>query len=569
MRYLVLASDYDGTLAHDGTVAETTIAGIERLIRSGRKLILVTGRELPDLQSVFPRIDLCERIVAENGALLYDPASKQSKRLAERPPDTFIADLKRRGVSDMSVGEVIVANWRPHEREAIEAIRDAGLELQVIFNKEAVMILPSGVNKMTGLCAALKDLKLSAHNVVAVGDAENDHAFLQSCEFPVAVANAIPALKQKAAMTTYGARGAGVVELIDRLIDTDLAEFESSASQDCLVIGRIGDKRVRLSPYGRNILVCGPSASGKSTAVIGLIEQIIDKRYQVCLIDPEGDYEDLKGCRTIGDETHPPSVKEVMQVLDDPDAQTTVNLTGVPGADRPGCFASLFSRVHELRLHAGRPHWLVIDEAHHVLPAEWTQVSTEVTEQLRNTILITVHPKHTSRAVLEKVNTIVVVGREPKKLFQEFAGTIDVKLPDMPERDLEQGEAAIWWLDKKELLFGMTIEPSRTDHHRHKRKYAEGQLEEERIFRFRGSADKLNLRAQNLKIFIQLAEGIDTETWLYHLKRGDYSNWFRRHIKDNELADRIAELENDESLSDKDSRERVTSAIAEKYTSAE
>jgi len=128
MRYLVLASDYDGTLAHDGTVAETTIAGIERLIRSGRKLILVTGRELPDLQSVFPRIDLCERIVAENGALLYDPASKQSKRLAERPPDTFIADLKRRGVSDMSVGEVIVATWRPHEREAIEAIRDAGLD---------------------------------------------------------------------------------------------------------------------------------------------------------------------------------------------------------------------------------------------------------------------------------------------------------------------------------------------------------------------------------------------------------------------------------------------------------
>jgi len=225
MRYLALASDYDGTLAHDGVVDDHTIRALDRLTHSGRKLILVTGRELPDLQSVFPRADLCDRIVAENGAILYHPATGQKRTLATRPPQSFVDALLALGVPNVSVGEVIVSTWRPYETQVLDAIRDSGLELQIVFNKNAVMVLPPGVNKMTGLIAALADLKLSPRNLVGIGDAENDHAFLEGCECSVAVANAIPALKERAEFVTHGDHGAGVAELIEKIIENDLAEF--------------------------------------------------------------------------------------------------------------------------------------------------------------------------------------------------------------------------------------------------------------------------------------------------------------------------------------------------------
>src|ERR1700734_3716989 len=126
MRYLALASDYDGTLAHDGVVDHATIHSIERLIHSGRSLILVTGRELPDLLSVFPRLDLCERVVAENGAVLYNPATREKQTLADRPPESFLDSLRDRGVTGISSGDVIVATWHPYETQVMEAIRDLG-----------------------------------------------------------------------------------------------------------------------------------------------------------------------------------------------------------------------------------------------------------------------------------------------------------------------------------------------------------------------------------------------------------------------------------------------------------
>ncbi len=202
---------------------DATIRAIERLINSGRSLILVTGRELPDLQSAFPRLDLCRRVVAENGALLYNPATGEKRILAERRPQTLLDNLLGRGVPGVSAGEVIISAGRSHETHIIEAIRESGVDLQLIFNKESVMILPPGINKMTGLDAALDDLKLSSSNLVGVGDAENDHVFMERCRYSVAVANAIPGLKEMADFVTQGNRGAGVVELIDKLIEGDLS----------------------------------------------------------------------------------------------------------------------------------------------------------------------------------------------------------------------------------------------------------------------------------------------------------------------------------------------------------
>src|SRR5262245_47171948 len=198
MRYLALACDYDGTIAQHGRVDADTLAALKRLRASGRELILVSGRELEDLQSVFPHLDLFRIAVLENGALLYHPATKEEKTLAQRPPDCFLDALRRRNVQPLGVGRAIVATWLPHEAALLEAIHECHLELQIIFNKDAVMVLPAGVNKATGLVTALTELGLSPHNVVGVGDAENDHAFLTLCECGAAVANALEAVKQTA-----------------------------------------------------------------------------------------------------------------------------------------------------------------------------------------------------------------------------------------------------------------------------------------------------------------------------------------------------------------------------------
>ena len=170
--------------------------------RVGPQLIFVTGRELGELLGVFPRIDLFDRVVAENGALLYRPQTREEKPLAEPPPEALVAELRNRGVSPISVGRSIVATWEPHQNTVLDVIRELGLEWHVIFNKRAVMVLPSGVNKATGLAIAIEELGLSLHNTVGIGDAENDLALLGSCECSVAVANALQSVKDRADIVT-------------------------------------------------------------------------------------------------------------------------------------------------------------------------------------------------------------------------------------------------------------------------------------------------------------------------------------------------------------------------------
>ncbi|TIX43185.1 MAG: HAD-IIB family hydrolase, partial [Mesorhizobium sp.] len=210
MYFIALATDYDGTLAHDGIVTKKTLSALEQLKKTGRKLILVTGRELPDLKRVFPELALFDKVVAENGALVYTPASEEERTISPSPSADLVAGLKKRGVKPLSVGRSIVATWEPHQATVLDVIKKLGLELEIIFNKGAVMILPSGINKATGLAAALGDLRLSPRNAVGVGDAENDHAFLQACGCSVAVDNALPAVKNTADLVTRGARGKGV-----------------------------------------------------------------------------------------------------------------------------------------------------------------------------------------------------------------------------------------------------------------------------------------------------------------------------------------------------------------------
>lgn len=244
MDYQVLATDYDGTIATEGAVDRPTIAALQRWKESGRKLILVTGRMMEDWLTVFPQYaapDLFDWVVTENGAVLYHPESQTLKLLADPPPADFVQQLRDR-IGDgtkmaetigsgeftqllqrgelraFAMGHVIVATWQPYEVAANQLIQEMGLNLQVILNKRAVMILPQGVDKAFGLSAVLQKLNLSPAQTIGVGDAENDCHLLEMCGYSVAVANALPMLKSRADLVTGGARGAGVVELIDRLL---------------------------------------------------------------------------------------------------------------------------------------------------------------------------------------------------------------------------------------------------------------------------------------------------------------------------------------------------------------
>ena len=222
MRYRAIATDYDGTLATDGSVDAATLAALERYQEAGGQLLMVTGRELTDLQRAFAALAIFDGVVVENGAVFYHPSSDQLQLLAKPPPDEFVSMLEAQQVSPINTGQVIVSTWQPHGTVVEQTIQSMGLASQVIMNKRSVMVLPTGVTKATGLRVALAELGLTTDQVAGIGDAENDFDLLRSCGLGVAVNNALPAVKDMADRVTTQPRGAGVQELIDWILNGDV-----------------------------------------------------------------------------------------------------------------------------------------------------------------------------------------------------------------------------------------------------------------------------------------------------------------------------------------------------------
>ena len=566
MRYLGLATDYDGTLAHHGRVAPSTVRALERAKENGRRLIMVTGRELEDLFEVFPQVDLFDRVVAENGALIYRPGTKEEKSLAEPPPPEFLEELRKRDVEPVSVGRVIVATWQPHEIAVMEAIEALGLELHIVFNKGAVMVLPSGINKAAGLQDALTELRLSAHNIVGVGDAENDHAFLSVCECSVAVANALPTLKDRCDIVTEQPHGLGVEELISMMVDEDLGASAPRLARHHIPIGTDErDNPVTVPQYEPNVLLAGPSGSGKSTLNTAFLEGLLEAGYQFCLIDPEGDYSTFDGALVLGASDRPPDVDEVIRSLETTHHNVVVNLVGQRLNDRPDFFAALFPRLQDLRERFGRPHWVVVDEAHHLLPSASAsgRPATAATD-VHGMFFITIHPEHLAEWVAKAITHVVVVGKAPDATIRAVASAAGGDPPELPGDELPAGFGLMWDRSTAEPAVRFRVRPPTAELQRHRRKYAQGELGD-RSFYFRGPEGKLNLRAQNLQLFLQIADGVDEETWLHHLRRHDYSKWLREAIKDDELA-REAERIEDAGLGADESRARMRREIEERYT---
>lgn len=563
--FVVLATDYDGTIAEHGKVSARVLQALEKVKASGRRLILVTGRQLPDLKREFPQLHLFDLAVCENGALLYNPATLEETSLASSPPAALIERLELSGVP-LSVGGTIVATTEPHEELVLRAIKDLSLDHHIIFNKGAVMILPPNVNKASGLSHALRQLGVSLHNVVGIGDAENDHAFLVSCGCAVAVENAIGSLKENADIVVSRPASEGFIELADLLVDSDLKSAGVPLPRQRLVIGTNPDGgEIRLAPF-ETAIVSGGSGSGKSTTVAALLEQMKAFNFQFCVIDPEGDYSEFEGSVQAGDAKSEPRIDQVLSLLEKPDVSTVVNLLAIKPSERPAYFAKFMGELIPFRLRTGRPHWLVVDEAHHCLPREWQAAQLTLPKEMPGVIGITVHPEALAPAFAELATVHVTVGKEGLRNLEEFCRATGRNLPEPSSVGHDVDVDRIGY-----ILTGATLDPvslrrPKAERKRHLRKYADGALGDDKSFYFRGPHAALNLKAQNLTAFLQLAHGVDDDTWLFHLRNGDYSDWMDVAIKDEELARLVEDVETDATLTAAASREAIQELVERKYT---
>jgi HAD superfamily hydrolase (TIGR01484 family) len=564
--FLALAVDYDGTIAHDGKVSESTLAALKKVKESGRKVILVTGREKPDLEKTFEHLDVFDYMVLENGAQLINPEKNEKEIMGKAPPSDFIRALEEKGVP-FSLGKVILATWEPHEQTVLETIKELGLDLQVIFNKGAVMVLPSSVNKASGLKRALEHMGISPINVVGVGDAENDHSFLNICGCSAAVSNALPKLKERVDIVLQNDHGAGVEELAEAIIADDLRSWSDRLERHAVRIGKTGDgMRVSIPSFGANILVAGTSGGGKSTLTTGLMERFVDQNNQFCIIDPEGDHDGFEDAMILGSGKRPPSVDEVMNFFQNIDRSVIVDLLGQPLQERPSFFLRLLPKLIEHREKTGRPHWIIVDEAHHMLPGPWDFESQPFPKDLQRMVYITLEPDNLPPTILKTIDIIIAVGDQPEHIIENFCKAAEVPMPDVVPSTISKDQALVWMRTAMQPPVVVERPANRSQHRRHSRKYAEGELNPERSFYFRGPEKKLNLRAQNVLIFLQIAEGVDDETLMYHFREGHFSEWFGTHVKDNEVGEKMRQLEKEKDLTRDKLLERMHEIIEETYT---
>ncbi len=565
MQYHVLAADFDGTIAEQGVVPESTLEALHRLKDSGRKLVLVTGRRLEPLLELLPNIELFDQVVVENGGVLFTPSDGKETLLTTAPPPELVQKMRERGVERIECGRVIVATWRPYETIALDVISELAIDTQIIFNKDAVMMLPSGCNKAFGLEAALAALQISPLNTVCVGDAENDQAMMRLCGVSVAVANALDAVKDMCRIVTELPRGAGVEELCSMILKDDL-QFLSATAKDVLPFGlRLDESSLTVQMAGESMLITGGPGGGKSTFAMQFIEQLTKRGAQACIIDPEGDYEGIAGAINLGSGERAPTIDEIVNLLEQPGQHCVVSVFAVEKKDRPEYFNRLLRGLAELRSRTGRPHWIIVDEAHYMAPADWKPAEQWNQTELKAIMFITAFYDRISKVVLEGVDWIVSIADDPTEALQAVSERLDRAMPAVhPAEDNQSHRALSWRMAELDAIWFSRL-PNELDNQRHRHSLFEGEMEEQHQFVFRGANNQFSLRATNLKRFIELAEGLDDETWLFHLKRNDYSRWIEQIIKDYGLADEVRSVETAQDATAANSLAAVQQSITKRF----
>jgi len=568
----VLALDYDGTIATDGRLHPDVRAAITEVRAQGLVVVLVTGRLLSDLRVLVGDLRLFDAIVAENGAVTAFPEAGRSAHHAPRCPRPLVEALAEHGV-EVRAGECIVELDASAAHAVLDVIRERELPFTLHFNRGRLMVLPPAISKATGLREALRALRLSMHNAIGLGDAENDHELLSACEIGFAVGWGSPVL-QEAADEVLEGDGPGTVATWLRTISRGPRILTPPIARRHLVLGRDADgKRLSLSVRGRNVLIAGDPRSGKSWVAGLLGEQLVLQGYCLCLIDPEGDYESLEslpGVVMLGGNDPAPSMNELARTLRHADVSVIVGLARMKNPDKHDYVVRALRMLTELRRETGLPHRIVVDEAHYFL--DDPDVARTLDPELAGYTLITYRVSGLHPDVLAASECVIVTretdAAEARLLHDLRHGREDLAHWEETLQSLEIDEACLLPGSEEsgESLKRFRVAPRLTYHVRHRHKYLDVPVADDVAFRFRFEDGRTGPVVGSLHRLVEVLEHTPTERIRGHLARGDLSRWLEQVFRDPELADEIRALEDRHRLGHlADFNGAATHAVRERY----
>ena len=547
MKFGVLALDYDGTIARDGILDPDVKTAIAEARARGIVVILVTGRILADLKHAAGNLQFVDAVVAENGAVLAFP-NGHSWLTGHPPPPGFLEELRRRAI-DFAAGQSIVETDASLAPRILAVIHELELPLVLLYNRSRLMVLPQGISKATGLRQALTALRLSAHNAIGIGDAENDHDLLAACEIGVAVGWGSPALQRNAEEVVRGDGPAALAPYIRQAANT-MRLPPDRIGRDRIVLGTAGDGTpLGFAIRGRNLLIAGDPRSGKSWATGLFCEQLMLHDYCTCVIDPEGDYEQLEALPRVltwGGDDPLPSLPDLARMLRHPDMSVVINLSHVQYKEKVDYLRSLLPMLASLRRNTGLPHRIVVDEAHYFLNE--SNVRDLLDLDLGAYTLVTYRPSdlHADvRKVMEVVCCTRITDRQEAKAMQTMFGNGSEDWT-ATLAGLADGEAVL--LPSAEGVPGklqrFSLRPRLTAHVRHRSKYLDVPMQRGHEFVFTAADGKpVGTPSRTLQEFVSSLGSVSSGVLDGHARRGDFSRWIAEVFHDHPLASDVRKVE--------------------------
>jgi hydroxymethylpyrimidine pyrophosphatase-like HAD family hydrolase len=548
-----LALDFDGTIARNDVLDPDVRKAIAEARAQGVVVLIVTGRILEDLRRVAGDLHFVDAVVAENGAVVEFPDSGYSRVLAQSPPAALLNELRREGIL-FSVGQSIIDADQSTAPRILAILQRLELPLALIFNRSRVMVVPQAISKATGLREALTILRLSPHNTVAIGDAENDHELLRACEVGVAVAWGSEVLKASADQVLPGDGPPAVAGYIRELVRSLLIP-EPFKTRRHLLLGHTDDgSPLALSIRGRNLLVAGDPKTGKSWVTGLLCEQLILYGYSLCILDPEGDYtslEALPGVVVFGGAYPLPRPREFLHALRHADVSIVVDLSHTPHQQQLEYLHTALPALATLRRHTGLPHRIIVDEAHYFL--DDPHVPDVLDVDAGGYTLVTYRASKLRSDLLATCQAIIVTRESDPQEVQALRALCHLCEGSKTEGEWVQlfeslvlGEAVA--LPVTEEAGGdvrrIRLSPRLTPHVRHLAKYVDLPVSEGHAFVFwkDGSPGR---RARTLREFVSIVEHSPTTALDGHLRRRDFSNWIAGVFGDYPLARTLRQIEDD------------------------
>jgi hypothetical protein len=411
------------------------------------------------------------------------------------------------------------------------------------------MLLPAGVSKGSGVRHAMRRLNLSFHDVLAVGDAENDIDLFVACGYAACPGDAVAELAAVADWIFPGGDGAAVSRAIEQSILPDrLPPPRSGRERLELGWARATGERVTIPGRGVNVLVHGDSLSGKSWLAGGLAEQLAAREYATCVIDPEGDHLGLADTAgvTWAEVAEDRDWNAALETLArDPAASVVVDLSAVAPERKLGLVGRGLEAIGQARARHGRPHWVVLDEAHYWLHEQG--VSDEVAGlDAKGFCLVTYKASWLRQTVLDTVDD-VILGRTTEAgerarlaaLLEDRAGDAPALLAGLaelapPQFVLVPGQGG-------PITF--VAPPRRTRHIRHLGKYVDRPVAPHAAFFFRHADGRPAGTAETLRGFVSHLAEVDADALAFHAGRGDFSRWISDVFADQRLAARLRKVE--------------------------